>query len=109
MTIVSDGGLKNKGSFGWIIADNEEIFARCRGPAGQERRQMSSFRPEATGFYSALLLVAKLSEKCELGTNIEAWTNNLALVRRVSKMCQNNLPIMYSKIDSILIFFVSYL
>lgn len=44
---------------------------------------MSLFRPEATGLCLALLLAFKISKKCEIGTNVEAWTDNLALVRRV--------------------------
>ena len=49
--LVSDGGLKNKGAFGWVLATENEILTKGRGPTRGEKNQMSSFRPEATGMY----------------------------------------------------------
>lgn len=48
LTIVSDGGLKSRSVFGWIISEQEEILVKCRGSTRAERGHMSSFRPEAT-------------------------------------------------------------
>lgn len=40
LTLVSDGGLKARGAFVWIIA-KKIILAKCRCPASRERRHMS--------------------------------------------------------------------
>ena len=64
---------------------------------------MSSFRPEATGMYSALLFTSKIGRKCEMMAQVEGWTDNLALVQRLDKMIQFNPPTLYSKNDSDLI------
>lgn len=66
-------------------------------------------RPEATWIYSALLFLKKLGEKMGKKIKVNAWTGNMALVRRMNKILQNNPPTLYSKNDSDLMSGVSYL
>jgi hypothetical protein len=64
---------------------------------------MSSFGPETTGLYSAVILANKMVEKMDKKIKVHAWTDNLAPVRRVKKIRQNNPPTLHSKYDSDLI------
>lgn len=75
--------------------EKEQILAKGRGPTRGEREQMSSFRPEVTCLYSALFLTNKQGKKLGKQIKVDAWTDNLALVRGVKKICQNNPPILY--------------
>jgi hypothetical protein len=69
---------------------------------------MSSFEPETTGLYSVVILANKLVEM-DKKIKVHAWTDNLAPVRRVKKIRQNNPPTLHSKYDSDLITGVTYL
>lgn len=64
---------------------------------------MSSFRPEATWQYLALIFTIILGKKMGKQINVDASMDNLTLVKTVKKICQNNPPHLYSKNDSDLI------
>lgn len=59
MAIVSNGGLKIVGGFGWVIALDKDIIATCQGSVKGRKDQMSSFRTEAVGMASAMFFLKK--------------------------------------------------
>ena len=59
--------------------------------------------------YSAILFLKKLGLKLGKKAKVKAWTGNMALVRRMNKILQNNPPTLYSKNDSDLISGISHL
>lgn len=42
ITIISDGGLKNHGGFGWVAARDDEIIMYDFGPVTGSQDQMAS-------------------------------------------------------------------
>jgi ribonuclease HI len=86
VTIVSDGGLKTDGGFGWVAAVDEEIIAKCHGAVRGSRDQLSSFRTEATGMFSAMRLMSSIAKQIRSQIKISAWTDNEALVKRITMM-----------------------
>lgn len=66
ITIVSDGGLRRTGSFGWVLACDEEVIAKCHGPVRGSEDQLTSFRSEICGMASATLILSKVAEELEI-------------------------------------------
>lgn len=90
LTVVSDGGLKKAGGFGWVLANDEEIKAKCSGSVKGSRDQMSSFRTEITGMASVMKLLEKIGRTLEKKLRVELHTDNLALVKRIKSLIQYN-------------------
>jgi hypothetical protein len=47
ITFVSDGGIRNRGGFGWVASSEEEIIATCHRVVRGKIAGMSSFRTKA--------------------------------------------------------------
>jgi hypothetical protein len=85
--IVSDGGEKNGyGSFGWVIAGEEE-YARGRGEAEGAQHLMQSFRAESYGMLAALRFLQRTCQWHDKwpSTNktITTFSDNLSLIQRI--------------------------
>lgn len=80
LVIVSDGGLRNKGGFGWVTAANKEIIATCYTKVKGRIETMSYFQTEATGMYSGMPIFGASQHNTKTITSI--CTNNKALVLR---------------------------
>lgn len=88
ITVVSDGALKNHGSFGWVAAIDKEVFMTCRGKGKGCADQMSSFRSKATGMLSAVYDLYRIKEQLNTKYRCSIWTNSDALVIRMKKMIE---------------------
>jgi hypothetical protein len=88
ITIVSDGGLKAAGGYGWVMANDEEIIAKGSGGVKGSRDQMSSFRSEITGLASAMKTLEKVAEALQVEIKVDLHTDNQALVNRIMKLKQ---------------------
>ena len=85
--MVSDGGMVNGyGSYGWIIANDDEI-TKARGEAEGAQYLMQSFRAEGYGMLAALrYLFHAFTFTNNWPTNnktIHMYCDNLALIQRI--------------------------
>jgi hypothetical protein len=85
--MVSDGGMINGyGSYGWIIANDDEI-TKGRGEAEGAQHLMQSFRAEGYGMLAALrYLLHAFTYTTNWPTNnktIHIFCDNLALIQRI--------------------------
>lgn len=61
MTVVSNGGLRNHGGFGWLAA-----IMTCHGTVQDSHDQMSSYQAEATGMLFALHLMKYVMQESKI-------------------------------------------
>ena len=85
--MVSDGGMINGyGSFGWIIANHEEL-TRGRGEAEGAKELMQSFRAEGYGMLAALRYILHAftftGNWPTTNKTIHMYCDNLALIQRI--------------------------
>ena len=88
--IVSNGGLKRFGGFGWVAAIDEENIASFHGRVTGSEDQMSSFRSETTGMAAAMYLFSKVAKAMESKPEVSLWTDNTGLVKRVEKLVESD-------------------
>jgi hypothetical protein len=85
--MVSDGGMANGyGSYGWIIANEDEI-TKGSGEAEGAKELMQSFRAEGYGMLAALRYILhafKYTDNWpEKATTIHMYCDNLPLIQRI--------------------------
>lgn len=90
ITIVSDGGLKKTGGFGWVIACDEEVLPKGHGPVRGSADHLTLFQSEICGMSSATQLLGNIAKKTGIKPEILMWTDNTILVRRIRNLHTNN-------------------
>lgn len=86
VTIVSDGGLKTEGGFGWVAVVDKELIAKYHGEVHGSNDQLSSYQTEATGMFLAIRLMSNISKEIRSEIKILGWLDNEALMKRITKM-----------------------
>ena len=98
VTIASDGGVTDgTGSFGWILAINDTVIAKARGPAEGSKDLMHSFRAEGYGMLSATTFISELDAFFSLPATIkwEFLLDSESLMKRLDTHKQPILPMNF--------------
>jgi hypothetical protein len=98
--IASNGGCHTgRGSFGWILAINDEIVGRAKGPAEGNPEHMSSIRAESYGMFSATTLITGMNKYFAMPLEFQwqFYLDSDALIKRLKiherKIHPFNLPL----------------
>ena len=98
-TIVSDGGLRDHGGFGWVAARDDEVIATCCRTVQGSRDQMLSYHTKATGMLSALHVMKCVTQELKAQVHFSIWSDNSALIHRLSKMVEFDPVATYLRSD----------
>lgn len=99
VTVVNDGGLRNYGGFGWVAGRDDEVFVTYQGTVQGSCDQMSLYQAEATGMQYALHLMKCVMQELIAQVCFSIWSDNSALIRRMSKMIEFDPVAAYLKSD----------
>jgi hypothetical protein len=96
--IASDGGYDPSSgisTFGWVVAMNQQLIARGRGPVEVHPMLAESFRAEGYGLVSVGLFIKNLIHRFEIDTATKNWKiyiDNKSLIQRIESY-EEQLPV----------------
>lgn len=82
ITVISDGGLKLAGDFGWVVALDKEVFANCYRRVTRSIEQLSLYPTGATGMSAAAFMFNKIANEVITRPGLSMWSDNTGLVNR---------------------------